>query len=336
MGRPLKIAKAQAVMNITATNAGTNQVTVSGNLVAEGHEIIAGTPFVVATTVGTLAAGTTYWILSVVDATHFTVSDAPLSANPTATPYALGTVGPVTASTSFGIVDWYFNNPNGVSNTYSVVGGNTAIYGPQVLANVAIAVTGNGTIYANTVSSAIFGDGTDFANDFVDGTGISLTDGTFLGFITDTANATATTGNLTTNALANAPFGSTYVYATEESGYIVRQKGKQKYLVHGMTSGLEGACYTANVAAGPLAPGEMSIGYTDANRATGYVQSLSDHTAELFTSASSPVATDNIDFANSAPAFVTFNAAESANTTQYGEFSYGNAQPYPIVTIDNA
>lgn len=326
MGRPLKIAKAQ-ILTVTATSAATNQVTVAQDL--NLLDVIKGQAFVLATTVGTLTAGVTYWVLNVVDSTHFTVSATHPSANPDSTPKVLGTVGRVTVACAINPVDQYFNNPAGAANTYSVVGGNVALYGSQVSANVAIAVTGNGTLYANTVSAAIFGDGTDFANDFVDGTGISLTDGTFLGFITDTANATATTGNLTAPALANAPSGSTYVFATTEAGYIVRQKGKQKYLVHGLTSGLVGACYTANVdVLGSLAPGQMSIGYTDASANTGYVQSLSDHNAELFSSASSPVATDVIDFPNAGNAFVTFNAAEAANVA--------NAMPYPLVTIDKA
>ena len=63
MGRPLKIAKAQAVLTLTATVASTKAVTVSTSLTTAG--VIAGMPFVVATTVGGLVAGTTYYINSI-------------------------------------------------------------------------------------------------------------------------------------------------------------------------------------------------------------------------------------------------------------------------------
>jgi hypothetical protein len=33
-----------------------------------------------------------------------------------------------------------------------------------------------------------------------------------------------------------------------QAGFIVRQKGKQKYLVTGTVSGLTGQCYLANLA----------------------------------------------------------------------------------------
>ena len=73
----------------------------------------------------------------------------------------------------------------------------------------------------------------------------------------------------------------------------------------------------------------MNIVGTYANAATINVQSLSDHTAELFTATSgttAPLPGDDIN--NSAPAFSTFNTAYAANT-------YGG-QPYPIVTINKA
>ena len=72
----------------------------------------------------------------------------------------------------------------------------------------------------------------------------------------------------------------------------------------------------------------MTITATYANSATVKVQSLSDHTAELFTATSGPVATGNIVLQNASPAYSSFNAAAAANTNP--------AQPYPIVTIGNA
>ena len=170
MGRPLKIAKAQAVVTITNTTTGTNLVTTSANFTTLG--IIAGMPFVPATTIDNLIAGTMYWILEVVNAgdnSTYTVSETPLNANPTSTPFTLGTAsGTVLATVA--PVDMYFNNPNGPewpatnANTYSVVGGNTALYGKQVLANIAIGQNGVGTLFASTSSNIVVGLGTDFAN----------------------------------------------------------------------------------------------------------------------------------------------------------------------------
>jgi hypothetical protein len=415
MGRPLKIAKAQAVITLTATAAATDVVTTSADLNTLG--IIAGMPFIPASNIGGLVAGTTYWILEVLSANTFTVSATQLSANPTYAKVDLSATSAQTVAASVGVVDAYFNNPFGGAgypatnaNTYSVVGGNTAIYGSQVLVNVAIGVNGTGTLYASDSSNVVGGLGTNLANvsatsviQYIDANGAAVT----LGYVNtatglaniEISNATATGNFLTTvgnaqtlyanlpvtltanigglaagatyfvkaipnaaaftvslapgganvglsnedetsyalqdttllvnNASANLS-GAAYIYATPEAGYIVRQKGKQKYLVKGTTSGLVGPCYTANVANTALLPNTMTITATYANAATVLVQSLSDHTVELFTATSGNTASPNeaANINNSSPAFGTFNTAYAANT-------YG-AQPYPIVTIDKA
>lgn len=418
MGRPLKIAKAQAVVTITSIAGTTDIVTTSANFTTLG--IIAGMPFVTATTSGGLTAGTMYWILQVINAganSTFTVSATPLNANPTNTPVNLSTVGPVTVATTIAPVDGYFNNPNGGAgypatnaNTYSVVGGNTSIYGKQVLANVAIAQTGTGTLYATSGNANVFGFGTDFTNTLAVGSYVGVVNATTgnvttLGYVSgaiagyaniEISNATATGNFLTTvgnaqllfasqpvvltaniggltagtkyfaKTIANATAfsvsltagganvgltdedatsyavqdlvvlaaasaanasGNTFQFATMEPGYIVRQKGKQKYLVKGTTSGLTAACYTANVANTALTLNTMTITATYANAGTIKVQSLSDHTVELFSATSGPTATGNIVLANANPAYSSFNTAAAANANP--------AQPYPIVTIGN-
>jgi hypothetical protein len=118
------------------------------------------------------------------------------------------------------------------------------------------------------------------------------------------------------------------VFATPEAGFIVRQKGKQKYLVKGTSSGLVGAVFTANVANTAMLPNTMTITATYANSSTVKVQSLSDHTAELFTATSGPVATGNIVLGNADPAFSTFNTAAAPDSA--------NGQPYPLVTVAGA
>ena len=332
MGRPLKIAKAQAVITITNTTASTSLVTTSANFTNLG--IIAGMPFVTASNIGGLTAGTLYWILSVVNAGNnstFTVSPTPLNANPTSTPKTLTTASG-TVSTTVAPVDMYFNNPNGPqwpatnANTYSVVGGNTALYGKQVLANVCIGIAGVGTITVADDSPNIDGVGTDLANTLTDGTIVYTTDGVILGTITDIANANAEFATFAANATAN--YAGAFEFGKPEAGYIMRQKGKQKYLVKGTASGLVGQCYTANVANTALLPNTMTITATYANSATVKVQSLSDHTAELFTAESGPIATGNIVLQDADPAYASFNAAAAANAAA--------GQPYPIVTVNNA
>jgi len=140
------------------------------------------------------------------------------------------------------------------------------------------------------------------------------------------------------NASGTNGYGDGFAQALPEAGYIVRQKGKQKYLVTGTVTGLTAQCYTAKLANTALTPNTMHIIATD-DASVGYsVQTLSDHTVGLFNTDSGPVATDNIvlpgqptgtaGYINTSPAFSTFNTAYAANT-------YGG-QPYPIVQIGNA
>jgi hypothetical protein len=421
MGRPLKIAKAQAVLTITDTAETGSIVTISGgNLTTSPTVGIAkGMSFVVATTVGGLTANTIYYVNSILSNTTFDVSATQLSVQPQVMATLTDTTTQ-TVSMSVGVVDAYFNNPVGGAgfpatnaNTYSVVGGNTSIVGPQVLAQVAIGISGTGTLYSATDTAYVTGIGTDLANTLSVGSAIQVasaningsTDYTTIGFANtvpglttvavantnNTGNIIRTTGNAQTlfangtvrftanlgglvsgevyfvKAIANATAftvsstlagaevdlssatgtpdaqqdvvelvanaavastGAAFVYADDEAGFIVRQKGKQKYLVTGGTSGLTAQCLLANVANTALTPNTMRILATYANSATQTVQSLSDHTGELFTATSGPIATGNIVLANATPVYVTFNTAEAANTN--------GGQPYEIVTIANA
>jgi hypothetical protein len=381
MGRPLKIAKAQAVITLTETNASTEVVTTSSNLNNLG--VIAGMPFIPASNIGGLVAGTTYWILRVLSATTFTVSAVPLNANPSYTPVNLsGTTGQTVAAT-VGLVDSGFNNPAGIANTYGVVGGNTALFGSQVLVNVAIGVNGTGTLYAYDDSAFVGGIGTDLGNiavgsiiQYVDTDGSLVTLGNVdddIGTVTveiaeteddgnitvddasslvaglpitlegnigglvegtsyliatiDTGNDIITVTNLNGSAvtLANANVavdafqnlleldddasanvtGVEFVYATPEAGYIVRQKGKTKYLVTGSTSGLTAQCFTANVANVDLTPNTFNIIGTYANTDTVFVQNLSDVSSQIFYDTAN--ANANPDF------YATFNDADDAN-----------------------
>lgn len=424
MGRPLKIAKAQAVLTITDTAETGSIVTVSGgNLTTTPTVgITKGMSFVAATTVGGITANTIYYVNSILSNTTFDVSETQLSVQPQVIPTLTDETGQ-SVSVSFNVVDAYFNNPTAGAgfpatnaNTYSVVGGNTAIIGNQVLAQVAIGVNGTGTLYtplAVNTSNVVVGVGTDLANlttgaalqvaqaningstdyvnlGFASGTkgnvSVAVANTTVIGsvigtsgnaqtlivdmpiqfsanfgglttgttyFVKTIANAAAFTVStsqggdvqavtanvsVTANALMNRivltananviASNAAYVYANDEAGFIVRQKGKQKYLVTGSTSGLTAQCFTANLANTALTPNTMRILATYANSATQTVQSLSDHTGELFTATSGPIATGNIVFQNAAPIFATFNTAAVANAD--------NGQPYELVTIASA
>ena len=424
MGRPLKIAKAQAVLTITDTAETGSIVTVSGgNLTTTPTVgITKGMSFVAATTVGGITANTIYYVNSILSNTTFDVSETQLSVQPQVIPTLTDETGQ-SVSVSFNVVDAYFNNPTAGAgfpatnaNTYSVVGGNTAIIGNQVLAQVAIGVNGTGTLYtplAVNTSNVVVGVGTDLANlttgaalqvaqaningstdyvnlGFASGTkgnvSVAVANTTVIGsvigtsgnaqtlivdmpiqfsanfgglttgttyFVKTIANAAAFTVStsqggdvqavtanvsVTANALMNRivltananviASNAAYVYANDEAELIVRQKGKQKYLVTGSTSGLTAQCFTANLANTALTPNTMRILATYANSATQTVQSLSDHTGELFTATSGPIATGNIVFQNAAPIFATFNTAAVANAD--------NGQPYELVTIASA
>ena len=378
MGRPLKIAKAQAVLTVTDTAATGSIVTISGgNLTTSPTVGVAkGMTFIVATTVGGLTANTIYYVNSILSNTTFDVSQTDLSVQP----QVMQTLTDTTAqsvSASFNVVDAYFNNPTAGAgfpatnaNTYSVVGGNTAIIGKQVLAQVAIGISGTGTLYTPTAvntSTVIVGVGTDLANittgaaiqvavannngstDYVDlgfasathgNVSVAVANTTVIGsiigtsgnaqtliadmpiqfsanfgglttgttyFVKTIANAAAFTVStsqggavqavtanvsVTANALMNrvvltananvVASNAAYVYANDEAGFIVRQKGKTKYLVTGGTTGLTAQCFTANVANTALTPNTMNILSTDVASATAFVSSINDYNSEIF------------------------------------------------------
>ena len=382
MGRPLKIAKAQAVLTITDTAATGSIVTVTDNLTTSPTVgVTAGMPFVVATTVGGLTAGTIYYINAILSNTTFNVAET----QPSVQPQVMATLTDTTGGSvkaSVAVVDAYFNNPVGGagfpatnSNTYGVVGGNTGIYGKQVLTSVAIGVNGVGTLYTpltvNT-SNVVAGVGTDLANlatgaalqvavaningstDYVDLGFASATKGNVTVAVANTVvsgNIIGTSGNAQTlvvdmpitfsanlgtlvtgttyfvkgianaaaftvsadqggpevlmsaatgtpNAIMNrvvltananiVASNAAYVYANDEAGYIVRQKGKTKYLVTGAVSGLTGVCYTNNVANAALTPNKMSIIATNAASGAQYVSSVNDYNSELFPATVAP------------------------------------------------
>jgi hypothetical protein len=462
MGRPLKIAKAQAVLTITDTAQTGSIVTVTQNLTTSPTVgVAAGMPFVVASTVGGLTAGTTYYINSILSNHTFDVSATQLSVQPQVMATLTDTTGGSVAA-SVAVVDAYFNNPTGPqwpstnANTYSVVGGNTSIYGKQVLCNVGFGVNGTGTVFASTSSNVVVGLGTDFANVATgtilfahwgndpnvnqllgtttstkgnlnvavanttatgnvigtSGNAQTLTantpvvfDTTFGGltagttyFVATIANAAAFTVSATpggpnvaltsnasvsayaiqnrvvlgavsaNNASGSTGYGDTFAQVLPEAGYIIRQKGKTKYLVKGTVTGIVGQAYTANVANTALTPNTMSIIATNAASGTQYVSSVNDHSSELFPATVAPGSlvpgtlytiyrTGTTDWTACGAASnitgVTFTATATGSGTglavlntvnpdviaSFNSAAVANAangQPNPIVTINNA
>ena len=182
MGRPLKIAKAQAVLTITDTATTGSVVTISGgNLITSPTVgVTSGMSFVPVRSISGLVANTIYYVDTILTNTTFSVSTTQLSVQPRVMATLANSSGG-TVKASFNVVDAYFNNPLGGtgfpttnSNTYSVVGGNTAIIGPQVLAQVAIGINGTGTLYSTSGNANVFGVGTDLANTLSVGSAIQV------------------------------------------------------------------------------------------------------------------------------------------------------------------
>jgi hypothetical protein len=383
MGRPLKIAKSQTILTITATGSGLGAaVTVSQNLTTTPTVgVAAGMPFIPTTTVGGLTGGTTYYINAITGNHTFTVSTTQLSVQPQVLA-TLSTTSAQTVKATVGLIDYAFNNPNnsntsapsGSTQSFGVVGGNTAQYGKQTLVAVAIGQNGGGGLTTDSGSSQFFASVDSLANiaagtviqanvaningtstdlvtlgtvatvdagvllaitntvatgNFIvtSGDTADLSDGVFwfdtsfgpivnntpyyLGTVANATHFTVYidpagtdvpmttingitstlnqhTGNFATNATTTYATPVNYVYANEEAGFIVRQKGKTKYLVQGSTSGLQAQCYTANVANAALLPNSMSITATTSAPATVYVQSLNDYQSQLFATTVAP------------------------------------------------
>jgi hypothetical protein len=326
MGRPLKIAKAQAVITVTNTTATTNVVTTSASLSALG--IIKGMPIIFASAIGGLAANTTYWILNIVSDTTFTVSASILNANPTSTPVTLSTASGTVLAT-IAPVNAYFNNPEGPqwpatnANTYGVVGGNTAIIGNQVVGTLNLRTAGVGTIVAENDSTAITGTGTEFVAGDVGK--ILYTDaGVVIGTIATVTNST--TVALAADATVN--YTGTFELGTSEDAYIMRQKGKQKYLVRGTTTGTVAAVFTVDASLTPQPANTIVISAVNSANATGSIQTLSNKNSKLFTPDSGPIATGNINLRAATSVQATFNSAVAANTQAGINF--------PIVTVNRA
>ena len=102
--------------------------------------------------------------------------------------------------------------------------------------------------------------------------------GTALALTTTTVVSTANIEKLTLGAVSTFTKSaySGIVGAADEAVYILRQKGKRKYLVSNGPETRQGICTLVNKAQADLLAGEMSIQGTYSNAATTYIESISD------------------------------------------------------------
>lgn len=323
MGRPLKIAKAQAVLTITDTAATGSIVTVSGGNLTTSPTvgITKGMSFVVASTVGGLTANTIYYVNSILSNTTFDVSQTQLSVQPQVM-QTLTDTSSQSVSVSFNVVDAYFNNPLGGvgfpttnANTYGVVGGNTAIIGKQVLTAVAIGINGTGILYSATDTAYVTGVGTDLANTLSVGSVIQVA----------SANINGTTTNYTTLGFANTVPGLTTVTVanTQNTGNIIRTTGNAQTLLANGT-----VRFTANL--GGLVSGEVYFVKAIANATAFTVSStLAGAEVDLSSATGTPDAQQdvvelvaNAAVASTGSAFVYANDEAGFIVRQKGKTKY--------------
>jgi hypothetical protein len=114
------------------------------------------------------------------------------------------------------------------TNQPGVVGGFSQTDTVEV-ASVFLQQVGGGTITANTTSAVVTGVGTNFSQaGSLGGATIYSSSGVELGIVDSVTNATSLT--FSANCTANITAGS-FTFADVDNGYIIRQKGKKKFLV---------------------------------------------------------------------------------------------------------
>tara|TARA_R110000751_G_scaffold93403_1_gene182490 strand:+ start:2648 stop:3853 length:1206 start_codon:yes stop_codon:yes gene_type:complete len=124
---------------------------------------------------------------------------------------------------------------------------------------------------------------------------------------------------LDTSNAGSAVQDSAWIQATDSAGFIVRQKGKFKYLCQD-ASGSSAICTTSNLANAALIANTFSLLSTDVGAATENLLSFSDHTGTEFGA--------DATLANGDPVFTTFGSAEAASPS--------TGVPYEVVTVNKA
>ena len=175
---------------------------------------------------------------------------------------------------------------------------------------------------ADISTSGILGNTQYFVKSIANTTAftVSLTQGGANVVLTTTAAQSVVASQdklILSGVVANTYINTAWVQSKDEAGSILRQKGRSKFLVQGTSTGLIGACYTANLANAALTSNTMNMVATNAAAGNVFIDRISDRQAHGF---------GNTD---AAVQFVaTFGTAYAANT-------YGG-QPDAIVTIAKA
>ena len=112
--------------------------------------------------------------------------------------------------------------------------------------------------------------------------------GAALALTTTTVVSTANIEKLDLDAVATFTLNenASILGSNDEAGYILRQKGKRKYLVSNGAGTRTGICTLVKKAKADLLAGEMSVVGTYENAATTYVKSISDVNGRAFTDSS--------------------------------------------------
>ena len=193
-------------------------------------------------------------------------------------------------------------NVNGIQTDYATVGWASSTFGNVVVAVANTTATGNVigtsgnalTLATNqpVLFSATFGGLTAGNVYFVATTPnaaaftVSATQGGVPVQLTSNASVTANALQdrvvLSANNAANFTSTTGFVQATPEAGFIVRQKGKTKYLAQGSTTGLQAQCYTSNFANTALYPNTMTVLGTYANSSTVNLTNVNDYQSMVF------------------------------------------------------
>ena len=141
------------------------------------------------------------------------------------------------------------------------------------------------------------------------------------------------------NASGENGYGDGFVQALPEAGYIVRQKGKTKYLVQGGTTGILGQAYTANVANTALTPNTMCIISTNAASGTNYISSLNDYQSETFPAQVAPgslsVGTQYVIYSSGTTDWTAVGAASNITGVTFTATATGSGTGTAILTTAN-
>lgn len=194
-------------------------------------------------------------------------------------------------------VDSGFNNPDGLSNTYGVVGGNTnqsgAGTGPQILCRVKIGTQAEANGYIIRQKGA---------KKFLVGSSVTIQDENIVAGLSYVITLVGTTDWAALGASTNATVGD--IFTAKISGSGLTTTGQVNRV---------GVCVLADLDDAALTDNTMTITATKADTSTFRLSQATNHWG--------------LDFTTPDPYVLSFNAAENANPPDL---------LYPVVTVASA